>query len=369
MAKTRSKGPISPGTPLSDKMKKIKTKSSVEASPSLRKVKEGKIDKKVKKSPKKIHPVEEETIEESGELVSNKVAQGALKELKKYVETQEKPNKSELFDDEDDKNVYLQITTKKYFSDKPNFKPKVIKLSHSIISKSSDSEDFKTCLILRDQLITENSQLEKIEGENISTLSKILTLKDIKTEYKPFEKKRQLYNDYDLFLVDDALLNSMPSLLGKVFYNKGNSKVPLPIKVVSSSNPKQFSVQTFKNQLEKCLSSTFFLPPMGVNILIKFGIINKNLDNELVENLQDILKTFNKDSLRSVMLKTSTSPALPLFYNDKIYDDSDILKAKSKKEKSNELSAFEKGLLEIGDVDEVTKIVGSKLSRKLKNQS
>lgn len=365
MAKTRSKGPISPKTPLSDKMKKIKSKSAVEASPSLRKVREGKIDKKVKKSPKKVQPIEESPVEESKELVSNKVAQGALRELKKYVEANEKPNKLELFDDEDDKNVYLQITTKKYFSDKPNFKPKVIKLSHSIIQQ----EDFKTCLIVRDQLITETSQLDKIEGENISTLSKILTLKDLKTEFKPFEKKRQLYNDYDLFLVDDALLNSMPSVLGKVFYDKGNSKVPLPIKVVSNSNPKQFSIQTFKNQLEKCLTSTFFLPPMGVNILIKFGIINKTLDNDLVDNLQDILKTFNKDTLRSIMLKTSTSPALPLFYNDKIYDDSDILKTKTKKEKSNELSAFEKGLLEIGDVDEVTKIVGSKLSRKLKNQS
>lgn len=378
MARTRSKGPASPKTPLSDKIKKIKTKTDVEPSPSINKVQKGKVGKNSTKSSGKgsnakqnKNAVEPSTVEPA--RIDNKVATGAINELKKYLEKEDKPNKLELFDEEDNQDVYLQLTTKKYYSSKPNFKPKVIRLSNSIFQRDS-TEEFKTCLIVRDQLITSESQVESIENEGISTLKKILTLKDIKTEYKAFEKRRQLYNDYDLFLVDDAILNSIPHTLGKVFYNNGNKKIPLPIRVTSTSSPKEFSINTFKNQLDKCLTSTFFLPPVGVNVSVKFGVINKCSIDELVENLQDVLKVFDFNSLRSIMIKTLNSPALPLFYNDKIYDDSDIVEDVNTNKKSatsndDKLSAFERGLLEIGDADEVSKVVGNKLKQKLKKQS
>lgn len=372
MAKTRSRGPISPRTPLSDKTKKIKVKTKNEPSPSVSKVKSGKVGKKKPLTPQKLSKASTKASSvkpESDEIVTSKVAEGAIKELKKYVEKEQKSTKLELFDEEDDNNVYLQITTKKFYSDKPNFKPKIIKLRHSFFN-SDNTNDFKICLIIRDQLIVNSDQVDAIENERIPNLSKILTLKDIKTEFKPFEKRRQLYNEYNMFLVDEALLNSLPSALGKVFYNNGNSRIPLPIKVVSSSHPKKFSIETFKNQVEKCLMSTAFLPPIGVNILIKFGIINKSLISDLIDNLQDVVRTFDKHSLRSVMLKTLDSPSLPLFYNDKVYDESDILEeTKTPKVRKNDLSSFEKGLLEIASVDEVSKIVGKKLSKKLKHQA
>ncbi|EGV60093.1 proteasome-interacting protein cic1 [Yamadazyma tenuis] len=358
MAKTRSKGPVSPKTPLSDKIRKIKTKTSVEASPSVRKVKKGRVEKSAKPSTTTSTTV-------STDVVSDKVARGAVEQLSKYTSAQAKESESDLFaDEEDDEYVYLQVTTKKFFSDKPNFKPKVIKLSHPIIKEQSD---LKTCLIVRDSLITKQEQVEKIESEQIPTLQKIYTLHDIKTEFKPFEKKRQLYNEYDLFVVDDALMNSLPSALGKVFYDNGNNKIPLPIRVTSSNSPKQFSTITFKNQLDKCLTSTFFLPPMGVNILIKLGVINKSSTDDLAQNIKDVMKTFEVSSLRSAMIKTSSSPALPVFYSDKLYDSVDVLeKAKSaKKSDKSQLSAFEKGLLELGTTEDVTKIIGKKLGQKL----
>lgn len=371
MAKTRSKGPVSPKTPLSDKKKKIKAATKEEPSPSARKIKNVKVNKLEKNQEPEPKP-STASASESTQMVSDKVAQGAIKELRKYVDNNdnEKPEKLELFDDEDDKNVYLQINTRKFYSDKPNFKPKVIKLTHPIINIEDETTDFKTCLIIRDQLITTNEQVEAIENENIPSLEQIVSLTTLKQDYKNFEKRRQFYNDYDLFLVDDALLNSMPSLLGKIFYSNGNNKLPLPIRVVSNGNPKQFNVTTFRNQLSKCLSSTSFLPPMGVNISIKFGIINKFTDSQLADNLKDILTHFNKESLRSILLKTSTSPSLPLFYSDKIYQDSDVVGDDSTKSSTtkNNLSAFERGLLELGNPEDVSKIGGRKLNQKLKNQ-
>ena len=109
---------------------------------------------------------------------------------------------------------------------------------------------------------------------------------------------------------------------------------------------------------------------MGVNISIKFGIINKFTDSQLADNLKDILTHFNKESLRSILLKTSTSPSLPLFYSDKIYQDSDVVGDDSTKSSTtkNNLSAFERGLLELGNPEDVSKIGGRKLNQKLKNQ-
>lgn len=316
---------------------------------------------------------------DSSSIVAPKVASKAIAELAKYVKRENSEqssastttSKASLFDDEDDKDnsIYLQITTKKFFSANVDFKPKQIKLSHSI----KETESLRTCLIIRDLLITTEEQLEKIEAENFVTLKQIVPMKDLKKEYKPYEKRRQLYSEYDLFLVDDACLNMLPQALGKTFYGNGTNatKAPVPVKVTSSSKPKEFSVDTFKNQLNKVLTSTAFLPPVGVNVSIKFGSLDGDLkEAELVENLFDVLKGFPKEDLRSVMVKTSSSPALPLFYAETLFSEKDVLededkKTKGKKSKSDEvkLSAFEKGLLELGDADEVAKIIGKKMSQ------
>ncbi|KAK6464584.1 ribosomal protein L1p/L10e family-domain-containing protein [Scheffersomyces coipomensis] len=377
MAKTRSKGPVTPKTPTPVKARKGAAISKVSAgsavsSPLVEKSK--KIDVKAKKGQASKVKAKLEK-EEPSSIVASKVAVKAISELSKFLERESantKESKTDLFADEDDdesKNLYLQINTKKFVSSKPQFKPKLIKLTHSIYNQ----EQLKTCLIIRDQLVTTSQQLEALENESLPTVSQILPLKSLKTEYKHYEKRRELYAKYDLFLVDDALLNLMPTLLGKVFYGNGNNKLPLPIRVTTSSNTKELSLVTLKNQLEKCLTSTAFLPPMGVNISIKIGSITESFkQDDLVQNLQDTLVAFDKDSLRSVMLKTNSSPSLPLFYAEKLYDEeTDVIenvKANEAKEQTDgpKLSAFEKGLLELGNADEVAKIIGKKLNGKSK---
>lgn len=366
MARTRSKGIASPKVPTPTKNRK--SKAVADASPSVKKSKNIPKTKSSDKSEiKKL-----QTKKSDDEIVSKKVADKAISELSKFLEREaekQQSDKNSLFDtDEETKNLFLQITTKKYYSTKPNFKPKMIKLSNAIYNPELRS--FKTCLIIRDQLITESEQLEAIENANLPTLQQIIPLKSLKTEYKHYEKRRQLYSEYDLFLIDDALLNSMPTLLGKVFYGNGNSKIPLPIRVTSSSNNKELSITTIGNQLNKCLSSTFFLPPVGVNISIKIGSITSDFkQNELVENLNDVLTHFEKDSLRSVKIKTEMSPSLPLYYAETLYDNDDVLSGNAKPSKKThddqevKLSTFEKGLLELGDADEVAKIIGKKMKK------
>jgi ribosome biogenesis protein UTP30 len=50
----------------------------------------------------------------------------------------------------------------------------------------------------------------------------------LKTKYKPYEARRKLLAEYDLFLADDRVMNLLPGLLGKVFY-KSTTKRPIPV--------------------------------------------------------------------------------------------------------------------------------------------
>lgn len=295
----------------------------------------------------------------------------AVKALSKYAKSDKKggddaAGKSQLFDDNDENmSVFVQINTKKFQASKPNFKPKSIKLSHLI----HGGDDFKICLILRDQLITNEDQLQKVEDANLQSLSQIVLLDTLKKEYKNYEKRRQFYSEYDMFLFDDALMNLMPTLLGKIFYGKGNLKLPIPVRVSSTSKPGELSLDTLKNQLEKALLSTAYLLPVGVNISIKVGsFVGPLSENEIAANIKDVTSSFELSSLKSIVLKTEDSPALPLFENDNLYDDSDVKQedeedTKQKSESETRLSAYEKGLLELGDPDEVAKLIGKKMGK------
>lgn len=305
--------------------------------------------------------------EKEDSYVSKLQAAKAISELAKYLERTAEAKKSEkddLFADEDDdesKDLFVEFQTKKYYSERPDFKPKLISLT-----KPFNNDDRKTCLFLRDNFIASEEQLEKVEEAKIPTLEKILTLTQLKTIYKQYEKRRELYGQYDVFVVDDALLSSMPAVLGLTFYNADKSKVPVNIRVASTKVRNELSLVTLQNQIAKVLGSTVFLPPVGNTVVVKIGAINKHYtQEELVANLQDVLKQFTEDALVTVGVKTTSSPVLPLFYTSKIYEDSDVLETAPKEEKlEDEEDAFTNGLLELADAETVTKVLGTALRTK-----
>lgn len=375
MARTRSKGTASPkvATPKGKKSAIAKTDSPA-ASPSVKKTQ----TKKPVKAAKKVEIKEktpEEPVTKSEGLVSNKIALKAISELAQFLEREKETKstdaKNQLFDEEEDdetRKLYLQINNKKYFTDKPEFKPRLLKLSKSI----NDEETLKTCLIIRDQLVSTAAEIEAIEAENLPTVSQIIPLKTLKTDYKNFEKRRQLYSQYDMFIVDDALLNLMPTVLGKIFYDSGNNKVPLPVRVTNSKETKKLSLVTLKNQLAKCLESTYYLPPMGATASVEIGTISSQFTHDqLAENLIQVLSQFDESSIKSIMLKTANSPSLPLFYTEELFTDADKLENVESKETTEDgvkLSAFEKGLLQLGEASEVAKIIGKELKKQKSNK-
>lgn len=304
-------------------------------------------------------------------LVEQSTVEKVLSELIKFIEskkTEGEDAKSSLFED-DAQSLYTQVTSTKFFSDKTTLKPKIISIPHRPVS-----EDFKICLFIRDDVISDEL-LEKIEKAKIPHLGRIVAAKELKGEFKPYDARRKLLSEYDMFLCDDRLITTLPKLLGKIFFDN-STKMPLPIRLASSNSKSQegISLQTVGNQFKKMLNSVSYVPPMGVNISIKVGDTSLEVP-KLAENVMSIVSHFeqlsDKKPLRSLQLKSQSSVSLPIYYADKIYSEEDVVDEESADKKQPEsepkLTQFEKGLLELAvDEDESNKLMRQKM-KKIKN--
>lgn len=350
--------------------------------------------KKVKSVKTKVHTKESPEVKENTTLKENlkdgnessiraaeKIVDKAVLELSKWNDRklqkeQDKSGKLALFDeDSKDLCLYLQATSLKFFAKKQSLKPKGIKLKHSINNLDlDDGEPCKVCVFVKDNTIDE-SLLEKIEAENIPHLEKIIPAKELKTTYKSFEARRKLWEKYELFLSDDYLITTLPKLLGKRFY--GSAKFPIPIKVYSKDKT-AVSVQTLKNQILKVLHSTYFIPPMGVNISLKLGSLKQDRKN-LHDNLNTIINYLSRFPIRILQLKLEASPSIPIYVNRKVHSDEDVIGGKLpvgkdtepalEKDDSDELSLYERGLIELAfDEEEARKVIDSKRAKHKKRK-
>lgn len=73
------------------------------------------------------------------------------------------------------------------------------------------------CLITKDP---QRQYKDLINPMGLKSLTKIVGVSKLKTKYKPFEIRRQLCNEFDLFLADERVLPLLPGMLGKVFFEK-----------------------------------------------------------------------------------------------------------------------------------------------------
>ncbi|RUS81861.1 hypothetical protein EGW08_010384 [Elysia chlorotica] len=146
----------------------------------------------------------------------------AVAALRQLMSTAE--GKNELIEKVDE--VELQVCLKKIPQKEQTIK---LKLPHSI--KNTDAE---VCLFVKDLDRTEREYeatirhtQDLLKKRGVKSIPEIVPMKSLKTEYKPFEAKRNLSNAYDLFLCDIRITHLLPSLLGKHFY--GRKKAPIQV--------------------------------------------------------------------------------------------------------------------------------------------
>lgn len=311
---------------------------------------------------------------DNSEYVSKKQVLKAVDELKKYLERSKaeepKSDKKDLFEDADDAsedhdektNLYVKFEFKKYVSNRAVLKPKLIQLTKPYLK---EKKDLKTCLFIRDGLVQSEAELSKIESAEIPTLEKILTLKQLKSIYKTYEKRYELLSEYDVFVTDDSIMPSLPNTLGKPFYDK-TPKSPVAVRVTLTKAPKELSIPTLLNQIEKVLNSTAYLPPVGFELTLRVGSLDSKFTTEdLIANIYDVLKQFPKQEVVTVGLKTTQLPTLPLFYTDKLYSDEDVLENVKETEDAEDAEddAYTKALLELADEETVASVLGKKYKK------
>lgn len=298
------------------------------------------------------------------DYVSNDQTIKAIEELRKFAErrVENKDGKADLFADEDQEDLskldlFLIFKFKKLYSHRAGFKPKSIALPKSIYDQGS----LRTCLIIRDNFVTEEI-LNAIEQAKIPTLAKVIPFNDIKTVYNPYEKREELVNDYDFFVVDDALFSSLPTYLGKTFYM--SDKFPRIVRATQVDNKKEFSLSGLESSITKALGSASFLPPFSQEVTLKVASLSLSFSQEdILANINAVLKYFDSADLITVGLKLHESPVLPLFYAARIYDDADVLENAPQSlsaEKSSPDDVLAKALLEITDEQTVSTLLGKR---------
>lgn len=311
----------------------------------------------------------------------------AVVELKKYLERKEaEDEKTQLLEDESLGDMHLLFSNlDSVTGSKKNFKLKLVDVKHSLYAKWKDAsatevKDFKTLLILKDSdvsKVTADELYDNLKDSNIA-IDEIICGKDLKTKYKAFEARAAFVSQFSLILSDDSVVTALPKLLGGKAYNKVET-TPIPIRTNIKGH---FSLTSLVNQIKKIyLTKLPLKQPRGSLINVHMGRINWFSDDEIVDNIESVASALIKDhKIRSVMLKTTSSPPLPLYKNDKIIEEMVQEKETSEDDKSSkalvkigdvevELSAFDRALMEVANPQEYETLFAKQISQAKRKRS
>ncbi|NWR01704.1 RL1D1 protein, partial [Paradoxornis webbianus] len=191
--------------------------------------------------------------------------------------------------------------------------PHVAKVIRIPLPHGTRSEAAEVCLFTKDEPNlsaeqTENLYKKLLLRSGIRSISRIISYKTLKKEYKMFEAKRRLLNSFDLFLSDARIRRLLPSHLGKHFYEK--KKAPLSVNLKAKDLAKE---------LEKHIQGTILpVNNKGCCYTTRIGHTGMKVD-EILENIIAAAKVIGDKlpkkwkNVKILHLKTLKSVALPIF--------------------------------------------------------
>lgn len=237
-------------------------------------------------------------------LVPVELVENAVKALLKHSAEKKigENEKESLFDE--DKAMLLLVSVK---DSHPTKKVSAIPLSipHPLYTRPG----VEVCVFSRNG--DDEKLLKNAQDEGLETITRVMSLNTLKTEFNQFKDRRDLVNSYDLFLADHRIIPTLPPFLGKVFFSR--KKHPMPVKLNRPSGIKD---------LKKALKSTqLFLN--GNVFAIKIGKTDFE-SNEIVENINAVIEQLVdrfSSKIHTIHLKTVDSISLPL-YNSLLKDAS-----------------------------------------------
>jgi len=226
----------------------------------------------------------------------------AVSALKKLAE---KLNQKSLVDSAE--QVQLQICLKKI---PPKEKKIKLKLPHGIRHENMD-----VCLFVKDLDKDERDYeptvryiQDLLRKHNISSVSEIIPLKSLKTEYKPFEAKRNLSNAYDVFLADARITRLLPTYLGKHFY--GKNKTPIQVNILSKKLKEDIDAVLDNSS---CVISGRGASSMAVVATLHLG--DDDVTENLISSVTQICAALpgGAANIKQLSIKTPLSTSIPIY--------------------------------------------------------
>ncbi|XP_058477972.1 ribosomal L1 domain-containing protein 1 [Solea solea] len=178
----------------------------------------------------------------------------------------------------------------------------------------TDTDD--VCLFTRDEPNMTSEQTQRfykklLQERGVKNISEIIPYKVLRTEYKPYEAKRRLLGNFDMFLSDDRVRRLLPSHLGKHFYER--KKEPLSVNLLSKH---------LARDIHSIIQGTVLkVNNKGSCCMVRIGHSSLSAD-ELTENIEAAVKTvvtklrMKGHVIKVIHVKSLTSVALPIYNSD-----------------------------------------------------
>ncbi len=232
-------------------------------------------------------------------------------EKRKASTTTTKKGKKNLLEDADEEDsekaavekmaVYLTVAMKK-IPEKPSLKPHRLTVPHPW--RSVKSSDLSICLITKDP---HEEYKQRVRSLSLPAITKVMALSKLRTNFKPFEAKRQLAASYDLFLADNRIVTLLPKLLGKKFFD--TKKQPVVVDMTASD---------LETELSSATSAALLFFSSGPSSTVKIGIYNQGVE-KLLENCEAVIAEViaripgGWAGVKSLHIKTNQSISLPIY--------------------------------------------------------
>ncbi|OXG40250.1 ribosome biogenesis protein UTP30 [Cryptococcus neoformans Bt15] len=200
-----------------------------------------------------------------------------------------------------EEHVWVVVNTKTG-STRRSLNPVKIQLPHPALPPPPTSS---VCLFTKDP---QRQYKDLLTQHNIKFISRVVGVEKLKGKFKPYEARRELLRDHDMFLCDERVLGMMPKLLGKMFFEA--KKQPIPVNLQRKD---------LTSTLARAISSTYFHPTTGTSTSTRIATPSHSSPSQTLANLLEAVPQIvaevdgGWEGVLSVGVKTSGSVMLPVW--------------------------------------------------------
>ncbi|XP_074519427.1 ribosomal L1 domain-containing protein 1 [Halichoeres trimaculatus] len=209
--------------------------------------------------------------------------------------------------------------------------PKVAQTIRIPLPHGQRTDTDEVCLFTRDEPNMTSEQTQRfykklLEVKEVKNVTEIIPYKVLKTEYKPYEAKRRLLGNFDMFISDDRIRRLLPSHIGKHFYER--KKEPLCVNLQSKH---------LARDIQRVIQGTNLkVNNKGCCCTARVAHSGMTVD-EVTENIEATVQTvvakmrMKGPVIKLIHLKSQSSVALPIYTSDLSHYEMLHSKAKSPK--------------------------------------